>query len=296
MTWVMTCVAGSLIAEEPGPAANEDQPAPSDPNAESPAYQAPSNPADFQKYKTYRQQRNESFRKLYSEEADRRFLFILEQIAEQNYDSARRRLQDFLILYPNHPMADRARQELAALYKRDGSTRPALYHYQQSAVLERPKQGEAQSLLEMARIEIRQGRYQTARQLLQDIQNRFSGTEEARQARLLERSYRFVELPANQNPDPDGADFRDQDSPGLDQNRSSEDSDVESGDRSTNREDGDRPLFPISGAETENPMANPSDDTGIDKADGKPSTGQTALDRMGEGIEKLDSVPSGDSN
>ncbi|MEQ8352726.1 MAG: tetratricopeptide repeat protein [Leptospiraceae bacterium] len=241
-------------------------------NVNEPTSGGPSSPADFRNYKTNREKRNESFKVLYNQEADRRFRFILEQISEGQYDSARRRLQDFLILYPSHPMAGRARMELADLQRKTGDHRAALKRYQQSAILETPDQKEPRSMLEMARIHIQQGQYSKARSLLQNIQNRFPGTAEQREAQLLERSFRFIESPrTDENPS----------NPGTNQDNLSGQENQDSG----------KPLFPMDNS-TEKSQESEADDTGIDTADGRPSTGQRALDRMGEGIEKADSGSS----
>ncbi len=261
ISWLL--IASTLLAEEPAnplddPAGTENQQPESQPEAT-----APSNPAGFRNYQTNREKRNQSFETLYNQEADRRFRFILEQISEGQNDSARRRLEEFLILYPNHPMAGRARQELAALQEKQGQYRDSMYRYQQSAILERPDQAEPHSLLQMARIHIKQGQYGQARTILQDIQTRYPGTREAREARLLERSYRFIEIPEK----PATRDTADQES------------------TSEQNQDSGKPLFPIENG-TESSEQPAADDTGIDTADGNPSTGQTALDRMGEGVEK----------
>ncbi|MBI40816.1 MAG: hypothetical protein CMF59_14550 [Leptospiraceae bacterium] len=259
-----------LFAEDPAdanldPAGTENL---TDPES-NPDASVPTNPAEFRQYQTNREKRNRSFDNLYNQEADRRFRFILEQISEGQNDSAKRRLEEFLILYPNHPMAGRARRELAALQEKNGDYRASLYRYQQSAILERPDQAEPHSLLEMARIQIKQGQYSRARQILQDIQNRYPGTKEAREARLLERSYRFIEAP--ERPTTGKTDS------GADQNP-----------------DSGKPLFPMENGTETGEQTDPGD-TGIDTAEGSPSTGQTALDRMGEGIEKPESGTSMDS-
>lgn len=277
-------LATGIVAEEPGNPSQTDPlnpadsngpnatPSTQDPSAKQPGAQTsiPTTPAGFQNYRTDREKRNESFRALYSQEADRRFRFILELISEGRTESARSRLQEFLVLYPNHSMADRARRELANLERADGEYGPALYHYEQSAVLERPGSGEARALLETARIQIREGDFDRARAVLQSIQKRFSGTREAQEAALLEKSYRFIERPSQTSE-------RDKNSP-------SEVSDSENPADSTSETN--RPLFPVAEKPTSNTSEPTQDHSGIDTADGKPSTGQTALDRMGEGVEK----------
>ena len=246
---------------------------PDENNTDQPSEQTnPTNPREFEQYRTSREKRNQSFKTLYTQEADRRFRFILELISEKKYDSAMDRLEEFLVLYPDHSMTPRARRELADLRQKTGSTEAALYRYRQSAALDRPQQGEARSLLEMARIKIGQGRFQEARSLLQDIQSRFSGTREAREAELLEKSYRFIQPPEKE--------------PGSGGPRStSEGSESPSGNGEV--QDSGKPLFPM---DRENAPAATESDTGIDRADGESSTGQRALDRMGEGIERLDSA------
>ena len=289
-TYLILCLAllclwmppRSLRAEEPprntgpetaGPGAENPENNPDENNPEQPSEQTnPTNPREFEQYRTSREKRNQSFKTLYTQEADRRFRFILELISEKKYDSATDRLEEFLVLYPDHSMTPRARRELADLRQKTGATEAALYRYRQSAALDRPQQGEAKSLLEMARIKIRQGRFQEARTMLQDIQTRCSGTNEAREAELLEKSYRFIEPPQRE--------------PGRGGPRStSEGTDSASGDGEL--QDTGKPLFPM---DRENAPAATESDTGIDRADGESSTGQRALDRMGEGIERLDSA------
>jgi tetratricopeptide (TPR) repeat protein len=258
----------SLMAEEPNPEAGNPADIPGadrDPTGANTPAEGPRNPNDFQNYQTHKEKRNESFRNLYQQEADRRFRFILELISEGNAESARRHLENYIVLYPNHPMTDRARRELAQLDRKAGRYRASLRTYEQSSILERPRQGEARALLETARIEIKQGRFERARSLLKDIQDRFSGTGEAREAELLEKSYRFVQPPA--------------------ETRDSNPDSMENDQNVNNATNNDDPLFPMDSATD---GARETDGTGIDRADAGPSTGQSALDRMGEGIESPD--------
>lgn len=290
---LILCSSVALAEEPPGgqdptadqnPAAQTQTDNPAD-RDQAPAAETSNNPGtrlQFQEYKTSLQKRNESFQRLYGEEADRKFRVILELISEKNLESAGRKLEEFLILYPDHSMTPRARQELAAIRDQQGRPSASLYRYEQSTVLDRPSQEEASSLLEMARIHIRQGRFQPARSILQDIQERFRGTDEARQARLLERSYRFMEQPENASP----SSIRSQQT-----DRESEAGREVESDRSTegprDREENRNPLFPMQ--DQENGREPGPDDSGIDNAGAEPSTGQRVLDRMGEGIERLDS-------